>query len=297
MTTFEGGPPIPDKIRLASAVTRTLVDMRFDAVSDLFKAHGTGSPTIIWSPSPYDFSQAVIKRFAACTTGNGAQSKCLTVREFEHLNTQDFEPWMMVLEPSTDCSDFRYLKYGSEIAIMFGRDMTGHRTSELGGHISDFFIALYTAVVIRKETVLSVHEPPSDVFATTWRRLIIPLVDEVGRVCRLAAVNVPDNELRAGMDALPDPALVVRPDGMMVYSNSHARRIFGDPSAHRVQISDYCDMAIDLPESAEKMLRDKTFVVSRSMGVQNQVLVHFEVRVSATFYREKPYFVIILKPH
>ncbi|MEN0002413.1 MAG: hypothetical protein AAF940_16170, partial [Pseudomonadota bacterium] len=140
--------------------------------------------------------------------------------DVDDLDIHPFSPWVMVLEPVPEQSDFRYLKYGTEIAAMFGRDMTGHCTSEIGGHISDFFVALYAAVIIRKQSVLSVHEPPSGVFATVWRRLIYPLLDENGEVHMIAAVNVPDNELSAGLEALPDPALVTRQDGVLMYANA-----------------------------------------------------------------------------
>lgn len=279
-----------------SALTSTLVEMNFSSVSDLFAVNATKSPTVLWSPSIHDFSNSIIRNFADCVQGDSALSRCLNVSEFDQLDTGALERWMMVLEPSDDGSDFKYLKYGSEIAVMYGRDMTNKHTSEIGGHISEFFIALYSATVIRKEPVLSIHEPPSDVFATVWRRLIYPLVDDEGRVQRLAAINVPDNELRAGLEAMPDPALVVKPSGQLVYSNSFARRLFGKPVTERVHVSDYCNIDIELPKDADQLARLETFTVTQEIGSRNQVLIHLEVRISATYYRRRPYFVVLLKP-
>ena len=174
--------------------------------------------------------------------------------------------------------------------------MTGRFTSEIAGHMPKFFIALYSAVMIRKQCVYSIHEPPLGAFATVWRRLIVPLTDETGEVRQIAAVNVPDNELRAGLEAMPDPALVARLDGTLMYANQSARRLFGDLSIPRGHLSEYCKIDIELPDSAQGLGRVETVSVSSAIGSQNQILVHFEVRISTTCFRGEAFFVVQLKP-
>lgn len=278
-------------------LTKTLVEMDFSSVSDMFAQNETGSPTVLWNPSKFDITLPIIRNFSLFMQGRDARGKCLSAADFANLKTEIFEPWVMILEPVGDGSDFKYLKYGSEIAAMFGRDMTEHCTSEIGGHVSEFFIALYTAVTIRKQSVLSVHEPPLGVFATVWRRLILPLMDEAGQVRMIAAVNVPDNELRAGLEALPDPALVTQSDGLLMYANSSARRLFGDLAVPRVHISEYCNIDINLPDNAESFASAESSTSSQEIGTNNQILVHFETRTSATYFRGTPYFVVQLKPY
>lgn len=279
------------------ALTKTLIDMDFSTVSDLFAQNETGAPAVLWNPSVFDVSHPIIKSFADFMQAEGAVQKSPIGSEIGNLESQNFAPWIMVLEPVPDRSDFRYLQYGSEIAKMFGRDLTGQCTSEIGGHISKFFIALYSAVITRKQCVLSVHVPPMGVFATVWRRLIFPVLDELGRVYMIAAVNVPDNELRAGLEALPDPALVTQTDGVLLYANASARRLFGEPALPRDHISDYCDMNIELPPDAEGLAKAETSIISQLIGSRNQVLVHFELRMNATFFRGTPYFVIQMRPY
>ncbi len=283
--------------RAECVLTDTLINMDFSAVSDLFAQNQTGSPTVLWNPSMFDISHPVIKSFAEFMLAGGAETKAFEEGKFAQIETLSFEPWTMVLEPVHNQSDFRYLKYGSEIAAMFGRDLTGHCTSEIGGHISEFFIALYSAVLVRKQSVLSVHVPPLGVFATVWRRLIFPLVDEAGQIQMIAAVNVPENELRAGLEVLPDPALVANGDGLLMYANASARRFFGEPTLPRSHISEYCDIDIELPANAEAHAKAESATVSRVIGSRNQILVHFELRTSATFFRGVPYFVVQLKPY
>ncbi len=279
-----------------SALQSALVDMDFAQVSDLFFENATGAPSVLWGPSVYDLKHPVIKNFAACIMGDSKRASCIKLSDFKKLQLQAFQPWLMLLEPVKNCTDFKYLKYGSEIAVMFGRDMTDHFTSEIGGHVSDFFIALYAAAITRKECVMSIHDPPADVFATSWRRLIVPLLDETGDVALIAALNIPDNELRAGMEVLPDPAMIVQTDGQLMFSNSPARRIFGELDTPGVQLSDYCNIDIELPQNAEDYATSKTFTISHIVGTKNQLLVYFEMRISATYFKGRPYFVVLLKP-
>ncbi len=278
------------------ALAKTLVEMDFSAVSDLFSQNETSSPTVLWKPSIFDVSHPIIKSFFEFMRAENRVTQFLDKGEIADLKNQSFEPWMMVLEPVSDCSDFRYLYYGSEIAAMFGRDLTNHHTSEIGGYISEFFIALYSAVFIRNQSVFSVHVPPQGIFATVWRRLIFPLVDEVRQTRMLVAINVPDNELRAGLEALPDPALVTQKDGILMYANASARRFFGEPTLPRQHISEYCDMDIELPADADNFFRTETSTISQTIGSRNQVLVHFELRTSATVFRGTTYIIVQLKP-
>lgn len=266
--------------------------MDFNTVSDLFARNETSSPVVVWNPSRFDISHPVVTKFFEFMQTGGAAVDLLAEAEPPHF----FEPWMMVLEPVRNRMDFYYVKYGSEIAGIFGRDLTGYHTSDIGGHISEFFIALYSAVVIRKQSVLSVHVPPASVFASVWRRLIFPLLDDNGNVSKIAAVNVPENDLQAGLEALPDPALVIKESGLLMYANKSARRIFGEPALPRQLLVDYCDMEIELPFDAASYATGVSSEVSQKIGLRNQILVHFEVRTSATFFRGSPYFIVQLKP-
>lgn len=276
------------------SIKRTLIDLDFDSVRDLFAQNGTGCPSILWNPSMFDISHPIIREFAEFMSSADPR---VDSQGFLEFGDGEFAPWVMVLEPCSAGQDFRYLKYGSGIAAMFGRDLTGHCTSDIGGHISEFFIALYAAVAVRKQSVLSVHVPPVGVFATVWRRLIFPVMDQTGEVEKIVAVNVPDNELRAGLEVLPDPAFVTKKDGTLMYANASARQFFGEPSLPRKSISDYCNIDIELPEDIAGFAKVESSTVSQTVGSRNQMLVHFEVRLSATYFRATPYFIIQLKPY
>ena len=279
------------------ALTRTLVDLDFSSVHELIEQHETCTPSVLWNPSRFDITHPIIRDFAQFMQTETVDVEALSDAGMVQEKAHSFAPWIMVLEPVSEGSDFKYLQYGSEIAAMFGRDLKGGYTSEIGGHISEFFIALYSAVMVRKQSVLSVHVPPMGVFATVWRRLIFPVLDVAGEVQVIAAVNVADNELRAGLEALPDPALVAGNDGTLMYANASARRLFGEPTLPRSTIADYCDMDIELPDDAEFFATAESSRLSKIVGARNQVVVHFELRTSATFFRGTPYFIVQLKPY
>lgn len=277
-------------------LSSTLLGLDYRAVSDLFSQHDTGSPLVLWNPSIHDFKSPIVRTFAETMMGDGPHATRLTCDDFAAHDLTPVAPWLMLLEPNTGGIDFKYLRYGSDISAIFGQDMTGRYTSEIGGHMSDFFIALYMAVLERNECVFSLHEPPLGVFASVWRRLIFPLTDAAGEVRQIAAVNVPDNELRAGLEAMPDPALVAQPDGKLMYANVSARRLFGELPAPRRCVSEYCKIDLQLPDNVEVVAKTDRVETTHAIGSQNQIVVHFEIRISATYFRDAPYFVIQMKP-
>ena len=276
------------------SITKTLTDLDFDSVRDLFAQNRTGSPSVLWNPSTFDITHPIIKNFAEFMDSADHETKD---EQFVEFDAGSFRAWLMILEPTSDGKDFRYLKYGPGIAAMFGKDLTGHCTSEIGGHISEYFIALYSAVSARKQSVLSVHVPPIGVFATVWRRLIYPVMNAAGKVTKIVAVNVPDNELQTGLEALPDPALVTKEDGTLMYANASARRFFGELTLPRSKASEYCDIEIELPENIVRFANAESSTVSRIVGSRNQIVVHFDVRLSATYFRGTPYFIVQLNPY
>ena len=98
-----------------------MVEMDFASVSDLFAENKTSSPFILWEPTVYDFTHPVIKSFAKCLMGTNTKATSLTVAQFEACDVEPALPWFMLLEPNDDGSDFRYLKYGSDIEAVYGR--------------------------------------------------------------------------------------------------------------------------------------------------------------------------------
>jgi PAS domain S-box-containing protein len=82
---------------------------------------------------------------------------------------------MMLLRAEGD--DFRYDHYGLDIQRHAKFDLTGHRVSEFGGELSEFFLERYRKVLTGRRPLYTVHFSDRAPSVFTWERLILPLRD------------------------------------------------------------------------------------------------------------------------
>lgn len=279
-------------------VTADLIQGRLELAAKLFNEAGKSCPTIVWKPSEFDLIHPTIQAFSDLVRSIGTNCQALRLEDFNQLDLEIFKPWMMRVSVIENGSDYEYTQYGEFIAETYGRDLIGHRTSCFTGYIQVFFQAVYSAVIERNEWVLSCHEPPSEVFVHTWRRLVIPLEDETGKICELAVINVPDNEFRAGFEALSEPILVLDDLGVIVFANNAAQRLFGERrfAGKSVSISEYCGLDYELPAlEKDPGVQHKAYFQERVSNIK-QLIVHFELTSSVAYYRGKFFFVVSVKP-
>lgn len=283
-------------------LTEDLIAGRSRGLRALFSAQKASTPLLIWDPQDQDLRHPVVRAFAARMRDLRDASGMVSLATFEAADLSGFDEWMMVLDPVTNAAgetvDFRYRNYGAEVVANYGRDMTGRLTSEIGGYIAVFFTALYLAVMARKQSVKSMHEPPSEVFARIWRRLIVPLHDADGRVVRIAVLNIGDNDLRAGLEAVPDPVMVVQQDGHVTFANRSARTLFGERGflGDPISLAEYSGIVLDLSQPRESMLDRRVITEETQIGVHNSLIVHFRVTRSVIYYRDRLYYLVIAKP-
>jgi len=256
-----------------SNLASDLIAGRIDTSHRLFQSNGLGAPSIVWAPELTDIQHPVLRRFHRFMTGAAQSHGRVSTEAFEALDLGDLEDHLMVLQVLHNGYDFRYERYGAEIAAHFGTDMTGLLTS-------------------------SVHEPPSEILVQTWRRLIIPLFEPTGEIKRVAVANVPDNDLYTGLNVMPDPVLVCRRDGIVQFANSAAAGTFDWGPRLRIGMSlvDYTGLDIRLPDNAKHEASMTRAGVSRVIGIRNALLMHFEATVSTVVYRGNPIYVVVLKP-
>jgi PAS domain-containing protein len=280
----------------ATALEEDLVHGGCDAAQSLFHAIGARAPIVVWDPHPVDLGHPALRSFL--TVCAAARNGAGVIREaaVADMPLDRCARWLMELEPLED-GHFRYRRYGPSIAAHYGRDMTGRTTRDFPGHISKFFTALYRAAVRRRKLAMSVHEPPDQVFVRSWRRLMAPVFDEQDRLTRLLAVNVPDNDLKAGLEALPDPILVIQEDGVVAFANAAAQRFFGERafSFEAVAFRDYTGLDLPLADPAA-WWRETAMTQTRMIGVREDLIVHFEVTQSALIYRDQRFIVAVVKP-
>jgi hypothetical protein len=114
-------------------------------------------------------------------------------REIDALDMRPALGYVSLLDVIEKGRDFRYRVFGSAIAAVAGFDMTGRNASALkaGAEAVAFALALFRAVVERREPLLTEHGPPSTVNSVAWHSLILPLGDGSGAVTRLLSGAVP----------------------------------------------------------------------------------------------------------
>ncbi|WP_139840058.1 PAS domain-containing protein [Pseudoruegeria sp. SK021] len=288
-------PPVPKADGQAILrLSHELSAGRTDTVGALFASQGARSPLVVWDPCLADLNHPTLRSFLKAAHRERDPSGRILDRWADSAEFAAYSDWMMIVSPADGQIDFRYDHYGREIAAAYGQDMTGRLTSEIGGHIALFFSALYQAVSRRNQIVSSEHEPPKQVFVRVWRRLVVPLYDSQGAFSRLAVINLADNDLRAGLDVLPDAVLVVEPDGKVCFANRPAVELFG-PARDLVPgmtLAEFTGLEIDLPKSPADAVLNRMERQVRHLVVRNAMIVALQLSIGATMYRDNPLFIV-----
>lgn len=282
---------------LIDMMTDSLMSDGTDALRQTFNAEGARAPIVIWSPTDEELHSPLLERFARRCRAMASPDGRLRLTAFsaEKLD-RGLVNWLMIVEVEGDA--FRYRAYGPGVAEHYGQDLTGLTTDAFTGHIAAFFAALYRSAARRGEWVLSEHEPPRQVFVRVWRRLIVPLFNESGDgVAAFAVLNLPENELRTGLELMVDPVFVADADNVVHYANGAAREMFGIASTR----------------AAEATLKQLTGIGFASLPPPDEMLARREVReatellvaggiaerlistVSAAEYRGQAFHVIALR--
>lgn len=277
-------------------VAKSLMPGRGDPLRRLFHMHGAREPSVIWSPRPEHLAHSALQRFRnVCETMRGKDG-LLRARDFDLERFGGLQDWMMLVAP--DPEGYRYLHYGAGIADHYGRDMTGRTTADIGGHIQRFFEAVYKAAEKLLEPVLTEHEPPASVFVRSWRRLIVPFTDESGKtVDFFAVINLPENELRAGLDLVADPVFVLDADRVVHYANVAARRSFAlaagrPPGPTLAQLT-----GIDLGRlpPPETLFTDDRLDERVELSLDAGVTERRRITVSAAAHRRRLFYVVVIR--
>lgn len=280
---------------IADLVADAFVPEQPDTIRQLFNEVGARAPEVIWSPSHAELRNPLLRTFNDICQGYAVDGRvpqsAVRLEDFGGLTE-----WLMLLEPVNGGEDFKYLSYGASIAESFGTDMTGRQTSDFGGHISTFFLGLYRAIMRRGEWVCSEHEPPRDVFVRVWQRLLVPLFDDDGDVSRILVLNVPDNELRAGLELMVDPVFVLRADETVVYCNRAAQSLFAIKGAGRnASLENLTGIPLEIATSPEVMLSQHKVEDSVRLTIRQAIVERLVMTVSATQYRDDAFYVVVMR--
>lgn len=172
------------------------------AFSAFFRQAGAPPASFTWRPTEADFSQGPLKFLLRHWRQLRGEAPAPNQNLIDPLDLREALGHIMILDAIDDGADFRYRVYGTKIAARTGFDMTGKRVSELTSSpvMAVFFGAAYRAVRLRCEPLMTVHSPPLEVSVMKWTRLILPLLNDDGRVERLLVGNMPGERQPVSLD-------------------------------------------------------------------------------------------------
>lgn len=104
------------------------------------------------------------------------------VQAFDPTPVRFIIGWLMIIEPLDGGGDFRYRLYGSQIAAITRRDLTGCKISDSFPQFAAWTSTLYRASMAHKHPMLTRHAPRRYVPVEQWERLILPFASPDGSV-------------------------------------------------------------------------------------------------------------------
>ncbi len=264
-----------------------------------FEAQGFDAPLISFDPTPMELPNPKLVGFHSACRRMASQNGRIKACDFDVEAVSHLSDYLMMLDVEQDGQVFRYSYYGDAINNFRGLGMLGRTSDFFSGHISRFFTATYRAAWLRKVPVFTIHEPPKRVFVSAWKRLIIPLFNEhLTDVVRFAVLNVPDNDLRAGLDVVPDPVVVADRDMVLRYANLAATKMFGSSMQFgaRLNVTEFAGLDLDIPESPETLAGHGAVRDMASIALRGHMIQRFFVTVSGLVMNKRAFYVISLRP-
>ena len=272
----------------------SLLPGRTSAVRRLFEAAGSNPPAILWAPGPGEIQNPVLARFSNVCRGLADETNRVPFEKFSLDAVSDMLDFCMLVLPVQGGADFRYAHYGAAITRNYGKDMTGSLTSDIGGHISRFFTALYRAIMRRQEWVLSVHSPPCSVFVQHWHRLIVPL-SAGDTVAAFAVCNVAVNPLTAGLEAMPVPVIVADGGGMVRFANTPALGFLGNKVLNR-KLNAFVDMPSKPLPAPEALVASGAVERGQiTLPGRQRVKTKIDANISAAVLADRAFYIVMLE--
>jgi hypothetical protein len=175
-------------------MAREVAGGSFQSLKRLFDAEGIREPELVWDPNP-TLLGSDLHRFILDYWNGMARGPAFPLQK--QLRPEELGPALgnlILLDVIDDGWDYRYRLHGSLIADRFGVDLTGLLTSQYPFETwAEFFLIKYRAILATGRPLYSSHWAPSQIAATHWERLTLPLEDGTGEVTRLLIAVVAGN--------------------------------------------------------------------------------------------------------
>ncbi|MEM9791932.1 MAG: hypothetical protein AAF848_03245 [Pseudomonadota bacterium] len=286
---------VTERAALSAAAPGTEIDL--DKINRDFATVGARRPWISWAPQKEDLTDPLIQQFASICAQHAGSDGTLRIETVKLAWFASLKDWIMVLNVDRETDILQYAYYGAGIADSYGEDMTGRKTTDFKGYVGAFFTAIYREMIRTRVSVFSEHEPPAQVFVRSWRRYAVPVLDANDNVVQIIAINMPQNDLRAGLEIITDPVLLLDKNQVVHFTNTAADKKFNlDRGGNGTRsLNDLTGIALTTTHSPEEMIGRRI--------VQNEVLLDmtqglvddYQVSISATTYRKRSFYVLVFR--
>jgi hypothetical protein len=155
--------------------------------------HGACLADFVWRPDATQLSDAPLSHALEYWQGIRGERALPLASDISPFELRPALGYVLLIDVEDDGWDGRFRLYGTHVAEMYGEDMTGRLVSEIdnNNYATQLFRAVYRVVTLRRQPVFTHHRPPPHISVTAWKRLILPLANGDGAVCRFLSINLP----------------------------------------------------------------------------------------------------------
>jgi hypothetical protein len=141
-------------------------------------------PFVLNDPDTADFTDRRLAQLLAYWRGLAGEGDLPPAPAIDPAALVFILGWLMIIDPLEGGADFKYRLYGSSIAEVTGRDLTGCKVSDSFPAFAAFTSEVYRNAMRDRRPVLTRHSPPKQIAVTRWERLILPFAGSDGAVIR-----------------------------------------------------------------------------------------------------------------
>ena len=181
-----------DRQVLQPLVDALLADNR-EPLDHHMAQHGAALVDLVWQPDVAICPEPQLQHTLEYWQGIRGDRPMPLASEISPFDLRPALGYVLLIDVEDDGWDGRFRLYGTRVAEMYGEDMTGRRVSDIdhNNYATQLFRAIYRVMTLRREPAFSHHRPPVHVSVTAWKRLMLPLANDDGHVCRFLSVNLP----------------------------------------------------------------------------------------------------------
>ena len=124
----------------------------------------------------------------------------------------------------------------------------------------------------------------------------MPPTDSNGNIARFLVLNVPENELRIGLELMVDPVFVLTSEEKVIYTNRAAKTLFKlGAGPQNTDFEQTAGLVLDALLSPTEMLNQHRIDDSAQLTVRDSIVEQLVMTVSAAQHRGTAFYVVVMR--